>query len=1007
MKFPKINIELWISLIYLTFGALWIFFSDKILAAFTSDSHLLTEIQTYKGWAYVAVSALLIYSLLKRFLSLQRKSDAVARENIERYHLLFNSSLNAVLLTTSEGNILAANPAACRIFEYSEREFCRINQKNIIDMTDPHFSKLIEEYEQTGSCFGELTFLRKDGSKFPGEISLSLFHDHAGRNWTSIFIHDISDRKQAERNILRLNRLYATLSQINQSIVREKTHDDLFKEICRVTVEHGKFAMAWIGLIDENEHKLKPVTFAGNEQGFLNNFNVDYLKTENYINPISKAIREKKCVICQDIEFLCQTPRRKLAVQLGFKSSAVVPFQLHNRVIGVLVVFSSEIQGFDEDDEKLLIEIGADISYALDIMAIEEKRRLSEEALRRSETNLKKAQVAANVGSWMWHIPTNRVEWSDQMYRIFNIDKETFTGDLAAVIDQAIHPDDREKVNVANAAVIEQGKPYPVEYRIVRGDGTERTVWAEAGELIVNELGEPVLLSGYVQDITEIKANEKILRENEARLKLALSSSKQGVFDINVQTGEGIVDDVYASMLGYDPATFVDTGARWLGRMHPEDQERVNQHFQACMNGNVPEYRVEYRQQTASGEWKWFLSAGSIVEYDQNQRPLRMIGIQIDIDERKKSELEIARLLAESQRRLERIETLHAIDIAISSNLDLKQTLDVILHEAKNHLLVDAAVVLLFDEENRTFKHADSLGFHTDLIQRAQVRIGDSLVGKLAKWEDIAVFNREDYYGFDPFFIQVLEEEGFNKYIGISLFSKGKLIGVLELFNRFDLDIDDEWRNFFKTLAGQAGVAIENARLVNGLQIANLELLQAYDATILGWSMAMDFRDKETEGHTQRVTELTLALARKLGIPEDQMEHIRRGALLHDIGKMGIPDAILLKPGLLTNEERIIMQTHPKMAYDMLKSIDFLRPALEIPHLHHEKWDGSGYPYGLKGEEIPLPARLFAVIDVFDALTSDRPYRPAWSKEKTLTYIQEQSGKHFDPEVVKQFLSLV
>jgi putative nucleotidyltransferase with HDIG domain len=384
-----------------------------------------------------------------------------------------------------------------------------------------------------------------------------------------------------------------------------------------------------------------------------------------------------------------------------------------------------------------------------------------------------------------------------------------------------------------------------------------------------------------------------------------------------------------------------------------------------------------------------------------------MIGIQIDIDERKKSELEIARLLAESQRRLERIETLHAIDIAISSNLDLKQTLDVILHEAKNHLLVDAAVVLLFDEENRTFKHADSLGFHTDLIQRAQVRIGDSLVGKLAKWEDIAVFNREDYYGFDPFFIQVLEEEGFNKYIGISLFSKGKLIGVLELFNRFDLDIDDEWRNFFKTLAGQAGVAIENARLVNGLQIANLELLQAYDATILGWSMAMDFRDKETEGHTQRVTELTLALARKLGIPEDQMEHIRRGALLHDIGKMGIPDAILLKPGLLTDEERIIMQTHPKMAYDMLKSIDFLRPALEIPHLHHEKWDGSGYPYGLKGEEIPLPARLFAVIDVFDALTSDRPYRPAWSKEKTLTYIQEQSGKHFDPEVVKQFLSLV
>ena len=261
--------------------------------------------------------------------------------------------------------------------------------------------------------------------------------------------------------------------------------------------------------------------------------------------------------------------------------------------------------------------------------------------------------------------------------------------------------------------------------------------------------------------------------------------------------------------------------------------------------------------------------------------------------------------------------------------------------------------------------------------------------------------------GFDPLFISMMQEENFQQYYAIALTSKGKLIGALELFIRHPFKIDDEWRHFFKTLAGQAGVAIENAQLVNGLQIANLELLQAYDATIVGWSMAMDFRDKETEGHTQRVTEMTLALARQLNVPEEQMEHIRRGALLHDIGKMGIPDAILLKPGLLTNEERTIMQTHPQMAYEMLKSIAFLRPALDIPHLHHEKWDGTGYPHGLKGEEIPLPARLFAVIDVFDALTSDRPYRKAWSKEKTLAYIQEQSGKHFDPQVVRVFLEIL
>ena len=179
----------------------------------------------------------------------------------------------------------------------------------------------------------------------------------------------------------------------------------------------------------------------------------------------------------------------------------------------------------------------------------------------------------------------------------------------------------------------------------------------------------------------------------------------------------------------------------------------------------------------------------------------------------------------------------------------------------------------------------------------------------------------------------------------------------------------------------------------------------AYDATIEGWSRAMDLRDEETEGHTQRVTDLTLKLARLMGIRDDQLIHIRRGALLHDMGKLGIPDQILLKPGKLTDDEWVIMRKHPVYAYDMLSSIEYLRPALDIPYCHHEKWDGSGYPRGLKGEEIPLAARIFAVIDAWDALTSDRPYRKAWSREKTLAYIREQTGSHFDPQVVEVFLA--
>jgi HD-GYP domain-containing protein (c-di-GMP phosphodiesterase class II) len=180
----------------------------------------------------------------------------------------------------------------------------------------------------------------------------------------------------------------------------------------------------------------------------------------------------------------------------------------------------------------------------------------------------------------------------------------------------------------------------------------------------------------------------------------------------------------------------------------------------------------------------------------------------------------------------------------------------------------------------------------------------------------------------------------------------------------------------------------------------------AYDATIEGWSRALDLRDKETEGHSQRVTEMTIRLARALNIPDSQLTLIRRGALLHDIGKMGIPDAILLKPGPLSEKEWEIMRLHPAYAHELLSGISYLGNALDIPYCHHEKWDGTGYPRGLAGETIPVAARIFALADVWDALSSERPYRAAWPPDRVIAYIREQPGKHFDPAVVAAFLNL-
>ena len=236
---------------------------------------------------------------------------------------------------------------------------------------------------------------------------------------------------------------------------------------------------------------------------------------------------------------------------------------------------------------------------------------------------------------------------------------------------------------------------------------------------------------------------------------------------------------------------------------------------------------------------------------------------------------------------------------------------------------------------------------------------------------------------------------------------KNEVIGVIFLDSRMHTGLfQEEDLEMLSAFADQAAVAIDNARLFENLQGANAELTKAYEATLNGWVHALDLRDKETEGHTQRVTALTLVLAKEFGFTEPELVHIKRGALLHDIGKMAIPDDILLKPGELTLTERKFMELHPIFAYDMLKPIDFLHPAIDIPYCHHEKWDGSGYPQNLRGEDIPFAARIFAVVDVWDALTSNRPYRTPVDPLEVRCHIREGSGSHFDPRVVEAFLGL-
>lgn len=376
-----------------------------------------------------------------------------------------------------------------------------------------------------------------------------------------------------------------------------------------------------------------------------------------------------------------------------------------------------------------------------------------------------------------------------------------------------------------------------------------------------------------------------------------------------------------------------------------------------------------------------------------------------DISDHKQAEVAIPALEDDQglriQRHLEHLTALVEIDRAINFSFDLNLSLTTLLTHVIVQLGADAADVLLFNPKSLSLEYIAGRGFNTKAIEQACQPLGEGYAGQAAQERNIV--HIPDLTQEQDSFVRriLLAGENFVSYHGVPLIAKGQVMGVLEVFHRTHIIRDEDWLNFLKALAARAAIAIDNVTLFDNLQRSNTELFQAYNATIEGWSRALELRDNETEGHTQRVADLTVKLARLFGLTDEELVQVRWGALLHDIGKMGIPDGILLKHDTLTDEEWVVMKKHTIFAYDLLSPICYLRSALDIPCAHHEKWDGSGYPFGLKGEQIPLVARIFAVVDVWDALRSDRLYRTSWSIKKVRRHILSLAGTHFDPHVVK------
>ncbi len=384
---------------------------------------------------------------------------------------------------------------------------------------------------------------------------------------------------------------------------------------------------------------------------------------------------------------------------------------------------------------------------------------------------------------------------------------------------------------------------------------------------------------------------------------------------------------------------------------------------------------------------------------EEDEKKERVIVIAKDITQQRKDNEII-------QQRNKEIRTLYEINRSISSSLDLEKIYDAFYEGIIEINACDGLTIFSYSPEEKLI--------HTEYYRWGGKKKNISELPVISNQEkDFAsLFQTIDEgnpikitKAINPMKASSKDQESGSGFL-VPIVLENNVIGIIEIFCSQPDAFRIEELHILQALAAQIAVASNNAKLYKDLQSSNKNLQLAYDKTLEGWNMALQMREKETAGHTRRVAELIMQLADKMGISEEKKIHIWRGALLHDIGKLVIPDNILHKPGPLDDNEWKVIRNHPVYAYEWLSPIEYLRPALDIPYSHHEHWDGSGYPQGLAGEDIPMAARMFAVVDVYDALTSDRPYRKAWSHAKTIAYIRKQISSQFDPSIVKIFLEL-
>jgi len=957
----------------------------------------------------------------------QKQTEDALRNSEQKYQEIFNGVRDAIFVTSLSGEILEVNSSACEMFGYNRDDFIGNNFTALTTSCDPTVT-VAEDTLSFHTQFLELSFTRASGKTFP--VSLTFKHRVIGDNPVMlVVVRDITDRKKAEDTLRASERKFrslvqtsgagiATLDQegtiifVNQAFlsmvgfnereiignpickfIHPNDAERIYTEFQEVFSKPDKLPQLEFRLCHKDGHVLSCFTHPTPivEQGVVSGLNailIDISDRKRIEQVTARQLEELKylniiavaCAKAKNVDDLLESIMQTI-------NNTVFPdtygVYLFDEVQGVLKPHPTYVGTPWEINNAVEIPLGKGIVgqvgasqkplYVPDVTRYPEYLKVDE--YTRSELC-----VPIQAGERLLGVINVESAQVDD----FNEDEERLLVTIAGFLATSI-----ERIRLFEEAH-KRADEFAGLYDIARDLSAQNDLQTLLDTISI----QAARLSGVPGGAIYLFHRDQKILEVAASTHHALSIGTK------LEIGDGVAGRVASTL----QPLVIQNYQSW------EHRSKINRDSQITSVLEVP--------MLYGGDLIGVLVVIDLMKEDPSI-PIREF---TDTDTNLLSLLaniaagavysarlfdQTARYSEQLSQRVNQLSALHDIDTVINSSTELHISLNIILESLKRETEIDAANVLVLDADTMTLETTASIGFSPHVLRSTSQHVHNSLAEqairdrKIIQEPNLHEYSLLNNIDLHPAY------EAFICFHAIPLISKGETIGVLEIFHRSDLDQDPERLQFYETLAGRAATAIDNWKLFDGLIKSNAKLKLAYDATIEGWSYALELRDRETEGHAKRVTELTVNLAQKMGVKNENLIYMRWGALLHDIGKMGVPDHILHKPGPLSEEEWEMMRKHPLFAKEMLDSIAYLGPAIDIPYNHHEKWDGSGYPRGLKRDEIPLAARIFSIIDVWDALNYDRPYGKAVSHDKVLTYIQNQSGKHFDPQIVKVFISYI